>query len=116
EVSALDIQREYYDKATDFCERRGVDGVTKRVLELWGRVLHAVETGDLSTVDREVDGVTKLRVIEGYQRRHDLSLSHPRIAQIDLAYHDLRRGRGLYGLLERRGTLDRGAPELRTFG
>jgi proteasome accessory factor A len=107
EASALEIQQEYYEKATEFCDRRGVDEVTKRVLELWGRVLTAVEGGDLSSVDREIDWVTKLRVIEGYQRKHDLSLSHPRIAQMDLAYHDLRRGRGLYGLLERRGANDR---------
>ncbi len=115
ECSALEIQQEYYEKAAEFCERRGVDVVTKRVLDLWGRVLHAVESGDLSTVDREVDWVTKLRVIEGYQRRHDLSLSHPRVAQMDLAYHDLRRGRGLYGLLEKRGTVDRVATDLEIF-
>jgi len=115
EASALEIQQEYYDKASEFCERRGVDAITKRVLELWGRVLSAVDSGDLSSVDREIDWVTKLRLIEGYQRRHDLSLSHPRIAQMDLAYHDLRRGRGLYGLLERRGTVDRVATDLEIF-
>src|SRR3982751_775509 len=62
EASALEIQQEYYEKATEFCERRGVDAVTKRVLDLWGRVLAAVEGGDLSGVDREIDWVTKLRV------------------------------------------------------
>jgi proteasome accessory factor A len=115
EASPLEIQQEYFEKATEFCDRRGVDTTTKRVLDLWGRVLGAVETGDLGTIDREIDWVTKLRVIEGYQRRHDLSLSHPRIAQIDLAYHDLRRGRGLYGLLERRGAVDRVATDLEIF-
>src|ERR1700754_1118671 len=34
EISGLEIQQEYYEKATEFCERRGVDEVTKRVLEL----------------------------------------------------------------------------------
>src|SRR2546430_4262956 len=107
EVSALDIQREYFDKATEFLDRGGADGATKRVLDLWGRVLRAVETGDLKNIEREIDWVTKLRLIEGYQRRHDLPLSHPRVAQMDLAYHDLRRGRGLYGLLERRRQVER---------
>src|SRR6476646_2796796 len=55
ECSALEIQQEYFAKATEFVERRGADGVTKRVLDLWGRVLAAVETGDLSGVEREVD-------------------------------------------------------------
>ena len=54
-------------------------------------------------VEREIDWVTKLRLIERYQAKHDLPLSHPRIAQMDLAYHDLRRSRGLYALLEKRG-------------
>src|SRR5512133_4109916 len=77
ECTALEIQQEYYAKATEFVERRGSDAASKRVVDLWGRVLQAVESGDLSGVDREIDWVTKLRVIEGYQRKHDLPLSHP---------------------------------------
>ena len=46
EASALDIQREYLAKAKDFAERRGADAVTQRVLDLWERTLHAVESGD----------------------------------------------------------------------
>ncbi len=115
EASALEIQQEYFAKAVDFVERRGADHVTKRIMELWGRVLAAVESGDLSLVDREIDWVTKLRLIERYQTKHDLPLSSPRVAQLDLAYHDLRRGRGLYGLLERRAQVDRVAHDLEIF-
>jgi proteasome accessory factor A len=115
EASALEIQQEYFSKASDFVERRGSDPVAKRVVELWGRVLHAVETSNLEPVAREIDWVTKLRTIESYQARHDLPLAHPRVAQMDLAYHDLRRGRGLYGLLERRGQVDRIATDLEIF-
>jgi proteasome accessory factor A len=74
-----------------------------------------VQSGTLEPVAREIDWVTKLRMIESYQRRHDLPLAHPRVAQLDLAYHDLRRGRGLYGLLERRGEVDRVATDLEIF-
>src|SRR5258705_10079287 len=112
EVSALEIQQEYYDKATEFLDRRGADAATKRVMELWGRVLTAVESSNLRDVEREIDWVTKIGIIERYQAKHDLPLSHPRVAQMDLAYHDLRRGRGLYGLLERRGSVDRVATDL----
>ena len=89
--------------------------MVKRVVELWGRVLQAVETGNLDPVAREIDWVTKLGLIERYQAKHDLPLSHPRVAQMDLAYHDLRRGRGLYGLLEKRGSVDRVATDLEIF-
>src|SRR5213082_98255 len=72
EASSLDIQQEYFSKASDFVDRRGGDATAKRVVELWGRVLNAVESGDFASVDREIDWVTKLRVIEAYQRKHDL--------------------------------------------
>jgi proteasome accessory factor A len=115
EASALDIQQEYYTKAVDFVAQRGSDEVTKRILELWGRVLTAVETGELSSVRREIDWVSKLHLVERYRARHDLPLSHPRVAQLDLAYHDLRRGRGLYQLMERRGEVDRVASDVEIF-
>ncbi len=115
EASALEIQREYYDKATDFVSRRGGDETVKRVLELWGRTLTAIETEDLSLVEREIDWVIKHQLIERYRAKHDLSLSSPRVAQLDLAYHDINRGRGLYYLLERKGMVDRVTQDLRVF-
>src|SRR5690606_33782945 len=115
EASALEIQQEYFAKASEFVERRAGDQTAKRVIELWGRTLHAVETGDLSAVAREIDWVTKLQLIEAYQRKHDRPLPPPRIAQMDLAYRDLRRKRGLYALLERRGQVDRVATDLEIF-
>jgi proteasome accessory factor A len=115
EISALEIQQEYLAKATEFVERRGADPTAKRVVELWGRVLAAVESGDLDPVSREIDWVSKLKLIERYQAKHDMSLSHPRIAQLDLAYHDVRRGRGLYALMEKRKQVDRIANDLQIF-
>ncbi|BCJ35605.1 Pup--protein ligase [Actinocatenispora thailandica] len=115
EASALDIQQEYYTKAVDFVAQRGGDEVTKRILELWGRVLGAVESGDLTSVRREIDWVSKFDLIERYRAKHDLPLAHPRVAQLDLAYHDLRRGRGLYQLMERRGEVDRVASDVEIF-
>jgi proteasome accessory factor A len=115
EISALEIQQEYFTKAADFVDRRGGDATAKRVIDLWGRVLTAVESGNLSGVAREIDWVTKKNLIDRYRAKHDLPLSHPRVAQLDLAYHDLRRGRGLYGLLERRRQVDRVATDLEIF-
>jgi len=115
EISALEIQQEYFSRASEFAERRGGDAATKRVIDLWGRVLAAVEAGDLTPVAREIDWVTKLKLIERYQAKHGMSLSNPRIAQMDLAYHDLRRNRGLYALMEKRGDVDRVATDLDIF-
>jgi proteasome accessory factor A len=115
EASALEIQREYFDKASDFIERRGGDTTVKRVLDLWDRTLTAIDTGDLSLVDREIDWVTKYQLIERYRARDDLPLSSPRVAQLDLAYHDVNRNRGLYYLLERNGTVERATTDLAVF-
>jgi proteasome accessory factor A len=115
EVSALDIQQEYLSKARDFADRRGPDPITKRVLDLWERTLRAVETGDLAMVGREIDWVIKYQLIERYRAKHDLALSAPRVAQLDLAYHDVHRGRGLYYLLQRRGAVERVCRDLDIF-
>jgi proteasome accessory factor A len=115
EASALEVQQEYLEKARDFVDRRGSDPVTDRVLDLWTRTVEAISTGDLSLVDREIDWVIKHRLIERYRSKHGLALSSPRIAQIDLAYHDVNRNRGLYYLLERRGEVERVARDLDIF-
>ncbi len=74
-----------------------------------------IETGDLSLVDREIDWVIKYRLIERYRAKHDLELSSPRVAQLDLAYHDIHRRRGLYYLLERAGQVERVAGDVEIF-
>ena len=107
QVSALDAQRDYFQRVSDFVVRRGSDPVTDRVLDLWGRVLAAVESGDLSGVDTEIDWIIKKKLIDSYAAKHDLPLDHPRLAQIDLTYHDVRPGRGLYSLLAARGQVAR---------
>jgi proteasome accessory factor A len=116
EASALDIQHEYFSKAADFVERRGLaTPVVSQVLDLWERGLKAVESGDLSLVDQEIDWVVKYRLIERYREKHNLTLNSPRVAQLDLAYHDIHRTRGLYYLMERRGLVKRLTKDLEVF-
>ncbi len=115
EVSALEIQQEYLSKARDFADRRGQDPTTERVLGLWELTLRAVQSGDLGLVAREIDWVTKYQLIERYRAKYDLQLSHPRVAQLDLAYHDVHRSRGLYYLLQRRGAVERACRDLDIF-
>ncbi len=103
EISALDAQLDYYSRASDYVATRGSDPVTDRVLDLWGRTLKAVESGDFSGVDTEIDWVIKKKLIDGYAIRHGMDMANPRIAQLDLTYHDVRPGRGLYSLLAAKG-------------
>ncbi|WP_151476706.1 Pup--protein ligase [Streptomyces albicerus] len=116
EASALEVQREYYEKAVDFCERRGIrTGTVEQVLELWGRTLDSIESEDLDRIGTEIDWVMKYKLIERYRAKHNMTMSHPRVAQIDLAYHDIHRRRGLYYLLEKRGQAARICNDLKIF-
>ncbi len=116
EASALEVQREYYEKAVDFVDRREIrEGNVARVLELWGRALDAIEAEDLDRIGTEIDWVMKYKLIERYRAKHNMTMSHPRVAQIDLAYHDIHRRRGLYYLLEKKGQAARVCNDLKIF-
>lgn len=89
--------------------------VVEQVLELWGRTLDAVEAEDLDRIGTEIDWVMKYQLIERYRAKHNMTMSNPRVAQIDLAYHDIHRRRGLYYLLERKGQAARVCNDLKIF-
>ena len=104
EMSALQIQGEYFERARTFAEKEGIsDPVTKQVLDLWQRTLTAIDTDDLGMVDTEIDWVIKHRLLDQVSAKHGLGLDDPRLQQIDLTYHDINRRRGLFYLLQRRG-------------
>ncbi|MFI8518146.1 Pup--protein ligase [Streptomyces sp. NPDC085481] len=116
EASALEVQREYYEKAADFVDRRGIrTGVVAQVLELWGRTLDAIEQEQLDRIETEIDWVMKYKLIERYRAKHNMTMSHPRVAQIDLAYHDIHRRRGLYYLLQKNGQAARICNDVKIF-
>ncbi len=115
-MSALDMQTEYLTRVRTFAEREGMtEGTHGRVLELWERTLRAIETDNLALVEREIDWVIKWRMIQRYAAKHHLALDDPRLAQLDLAYHDVNRRRGLFYLLQRRGLVTQEASDLQVF-
>ena len=111
ELSAIEMQQEYFEKTSRFLERRGTDDASKKLLYEWGEALESLAQGTPERLVRKVDWVTKRMVIERYMEKHDLSLASPRVALLDLTYHDVNRGRGLYYLLEKAGKVDRVAAE-----
>ena len=111
ELSALDLQEEYYERTSKFLDRRGAEPVAKQLLEEWREALDALGAGEPDRLIRKVDWVAKRALVERYRRRHDLPLSSPRVAMLDLAYHDVDRDRGLYYLLERAEKVERASTE-----
>jgi proteasome accessory factor A len=106
EASALDIQSEYLNRALRYASTRGLSPLETRALEMWEHCLTAIEKDPL-TLDRECDWVIKHNLIEAYRDRHDLPLSHPRIALMDLQYHDVNRDRGLFYRMQARDMVER---------
>ncbi|HZD79896.1 MAG TPA: Pup--protein ligase [Actinomycetota bacterium] len=107
ELTAIEIQDEYYQRTARFTERRGADAQTTRLLQEWRGALDALAAGAPDRLSRKIDWVAKQRMIERYRSKHQLPLSSPKVALLDLAYHDVNRDRGLYYLLERSGKMER---------
>ena len=106
ELSALDIQKEYLGRALRYSESRGLSPLEEQALKMWEHCLTKIEVDPL-LLDREVDWVIKHRMIEAYRDRHQLPLSHPKVALLDLQYHDVNRERGLYYRMQERGLVER---------
>jgi proteasome accessory factor A len=106
EVSALDIQSEYLTRALRYRDSHGLSPQEDRALDMWEHCLKGLESDPMS-LSRECDWVAKHQLIEAYRARHNLPLGHPRVALVDLQYHDVNRERGLYYRLEARDKMER---------
>jgi proteasome accessory factor A len=106
EASALEIQSEYFNRAKRYQETRGLSPLEDRALCMWEHCLTGLER-DPWSLDRECDWVIKHRLIEHYRTREGVPLTHPKVALMDLQYHDVSRERGLFYKLQGRGLVER---------
>jgi len=105
-LTPIDLQREYLELAHRYYRDRELDPVTKDVLVKWEYVLDRLAE-DPMTLTRELDWVIKRDLLEGYAAKYALDWTDPRVAMIDLQYHDIRPGKGLYGKLEEAESVER---------
>ncbi|MGA0264235.1 MAG: Pup--protein ligase [Ilumatobacteraceae bacterium] len=110
EVSALDIQREYLDRALRYADTKGFPPLEQRALEMWEHCVSTIENDPLK-LDREVDWVIKWHLIESYRARHGLTLGDPKTQLLDLQFHDIDTSRGLFYKLQSRGLVERVASD-----
>ena len=106
EASALEIQVEYLNRALRYADNHDLNPQEKQALGMWEHVISGLESDPLS-LDREIDWVTKHNLIEAYRARHDLELTDPRVAVLDLQYHDISRDRSVFYKLQRAGRIER---------
>ncbi len=106
ELSALEIQSEYLERAIRYSESKGLPPEEMKALSMWKECVEGLKSdpGKLST---KVDWVIKQNLIESYREKHSVSLAHPQVALLDLQYHDISRERGLFYRLQRAGLCER---------
>ncbi|MGG5172534.1 Pup--protein ligase [Pseudarthrobacter sp. J1738] len=108
QLTALQIQEEYFAKVSDFVAAEGAHTPhVPLIMDLWRRTLDAIASQNTSQIDTEIDWAIKKKLIDSYAARNSMALDAPRIAQLDLTYHDISRKRGLFYLLENRGAAKR---------
>jgi len=112
ELTALEIQMTYCERAEAYLSALGssADDTTRELIEYWGHVLQTLATNPMKLA-QELDWVIKKNMMELFTARKNCGWDDPRIALMDLQYHDVKRNRGLYYLLERQDLVERLATE-----
>ena len=102
QMTAIEIQRVYVKRASEFLDAHAHDPVLDDVLAKWVSVLDRLEEDPMQLV-HEVDWVMKKHLIQSYTDKKDCGWDDPRVFLLDLQFHDVKRTRGLYYLMENRG-------------
>jgi proteasome accessory factor PafA2 len=105
-VTPIDLQREYLALAHDYYREREAEPWMRDVLARWEQTLDRLERDPLS-LNRELDWVIKRVLIENYMDRHGLDWADSRVQMLDLQYHDVRPGKGLYYKMEEAEAVER---------
>ncbi|MFZ0531256.1 MAG: proteasome accessory factor PafA2 family protein, partial [Propionicimonas sp.] len=80
-LTAVALQREYLEAAAEATE--------PALAGLWDEVLTALAAQEPERVATEVEWVAKRTLLGRFRRRHGLAADDPRLAQLDLAFHEL---------------------------
>jgi len=105
-ISPIDLQWEYWRLAQQYCTVFPTAPWAFDILQKWEYVLGGLER-DPFLLAREIDWVVKWRLLTSYMDRHGDGWESPRVAMMDLQYHDIRPDKGLYYVLERCGGVER---------
>ncbi len=106
EITALELQEDLCDRAELFAQSRQLPDDQQEAVRMWRQTLTQLRKDPLELY-REIDWVAKYRLIEQLREREQISLTNPKVAMIDLLYHDTSHQRGLFYRLQARGQAER---------
>ena len=98
---SLDLAHRYYST-------RPMSPEAADIMNKWEFVLTKLEEEPLQ-LHQHIDWIAKMHLLKAYGERTKLSqeASGDRMLMLSLQYHDIRREKGLYYVLERRGRVER---------
>ncbi len=105
--TALAVQREYLAAVRSLCDLSAPSKAA--VVADWEAVLNDLER-DVMLCRNRLDWVAKLALVREFQAAQNLGPADPWLQSLDLEYHRLDLGEGLYYALEQSGAM-LGAPE-----
>ena len=105
-ATAADIQREIRERVLVTLDASELDDFDHYVIDLWGRGIEAISSGDWTPVETELDVAIKKKLLDGYVARTGVSLGDARVARLMLSYHDIG-ATGLRERMERSGLMRR---------
>ncbi|HEY5265423.1 MAG TPA: Pup--protein ligase [Acidimicrobiales bacterium] len=95
DLTALEIQEDLCERAELFIQTHELPPDQVNAVKLWREVIEQYRSDPMGLADR-VDWIAKLQIIDRERERSGVELSDPKIALIDLLYHDTNFDRGLY--------------------
>jgi len=104
--TVVEIQQEFWECAKRYVATQPPDPMTEDILAKWEYVLKGLKQ-DPKQLNRELDWVIKEYLITNYLEKHNCGWDDPRIAMLDLQYHDIRPHKSLYYLLQRQNQVER---------
>jgi proteasome accessory factor A len=111
EFTAIEIQREYLSAVKEYLvSEEDEDETTKEIVEQWEYVLDELQE-EPERLNGEIDWITKRGLIHSFMEKKECGMDDPRVAMIDLQYHDINREKGLYYLLAQKEMIQRIATE-----
>jgi proteasome accessory factor A len=107
----VELQWEFLRLAQKYADEQGLEvcggsDIGADILRRWEQVLTGLER-DPRSLDGVLDWVTKQNLLEAYAAKNGLEQNDPKMALMDLQYHDVRPERSLYERLVKAGKVER---------
>ncbi|MCI0528272.1 MAG: proteasome accessory factor PafA2 family protein, partial [Nitrospira sp.] len=108
ELTGIEIQRIYLDRLDEYITKIGLDEdpETLDIVDQWANILDKMEEDPIQ-LSGQVDWVTKKEVMLSYMGKKGCGWDDPRVSMMDLQYHDVKRTRGLYYLLDKQEVIQK---------